>query len=82
MNLRVRHKVRSLDADDRGNPNVGHFMSADIPDWFLPAVELTVACVEPAGPEGAPLTEPRHQDGGGLGVPHVHHLVRVADLAV
>ena len=64
LNLRVRHKVRSLNADDRGNPNVEHFMSADIPDWFLPGAELTVTCVELAGPEGAPLTEPRHQDGG------------------
>lgn len=39
-------------------------MSADFQDWFLCAAELTVACVEPAGPGGPPFSEPNHLDGG------------------
>ena len=62
--MRARHKVRTLSAEDALSANVTHFMSGDIPDWFLCAAELTVACVEPAGPGGPPLEEPRHLDGG------------------
>lgn len=64
LHQRARQRVRKLSADEQENANVRQFMSADIPDWFLPAAELTVACVEPAGPNGPPLEEPRHQDGG------------------
>ena len=56
--------MRKLPEEDQTNANVIHFMSADIPDWFLCAAELTVACVEPAGLDGPPLQEPGHQDGG------------------
>ena len=64
LNRALRHKVYSLSADDRSAQNVEHFMSADIRDWFLCAAELAISCVEPDGPDGSPLTEPNHQDGG------------------
>lgn len=64
LSNRARRAVRSLSAEDQASPNVVHFMSADFQDWFLCAAELTVACVEPAGPGGPPLSEPCHLDGG------------------
>ena len=62
--MRARHKVRTLSAEDALSANVTPFMSGDSPAGCLCAAALSVACVEPAGPGGPPLEEPRHLDGG------------------